>query len=180
MEKSKRKCNSEDILEMFDLFSNWLDNSDITVCGCSHIENPPRSRFYTNNSSISSAFWINGNHFKNILSSLDLCSVRIAQDVCFLLSLLVRGYGNRVSQEFIFRNISNSKKTMKSTQWDSQTFENAHKDHKIIEKMFPDLFKILYDADGKRIDGGYRDMGKIKISWGKAYKKNISNFDNLV
>jgi len=179
MEKSKRKCNSDDILEMFELYSNWLDENDVTVCGCSHVENPPSKKMFLQNTSVSSAFWINGKDFKDSLASFDLTSVRVAQDVCFLLHLLTNGYGNRVSNEFVFQNVSNSRKTMTSTQWDSQTEERTLTDHKIIENMFPDFFKIVYDENGSRVSGGYRKMGKLRISWGKAYKERRKSFLDL-
>ena len=41
--------------------------------------------------------------------------------------------------------------------------------------MYPDHFKILYDSEGKRIPGGFRDMGKLSISWTKAYKDSQLN-----
>ena len=187
METSKRKATSDDMLEMFDLFDTWLDDPNITVCGCAQLENPPSGVKYRNNTSLSSAFWINGNHFKNILPTLDLISVRVAEDACFLLSLLSRGYGNRISEEFITINNSVIKKDMKSTVWDQQTYEQTLKDHQYLEKLFPGIFTILYDESGKRLKGGYRDFGKSKIEWSKAYnfakrkevEKNNENVWNM-
>ena len=179
METSKRFCNDDDINEMFSLFDEWLDISNVTVCGCSQVENPPSGGLeqvsfdkvasFRSNASMTSAYWINGNNFKNILEDLDLTSVRVGEDVCFLLSLLTRGYSNRVSNEFVTFNHSNNKK-MKSTVWDQQTYEQTLKDHKHLEKLFPGIYNILYDKDGNRMKGGYRDFGKSKIEWSKAYK----------
>lgn len=185
MQKSKRKATDSDILEMFSLFSSWLDLEHVSVCGCSFAENPPSHTLVRNNTSISSAFWINGKDFASKLSEFDLDSVRVAQDVCFLLSLLTNGYGNRVSQEFVFLNVSNAKRSMKSTQWDSQTYEKTLADHKKIANMFPGLFNILYNTDGTRVVGGYRNMGKVSIKWNEAYKssKNTlsgNSFDKLI
>jgi len=42
MEMSKRKATDEDIFEMFHLYSKWLDDTTVTVCGPGHAENPPR------------------------------------------------------------------------------------------------------------------------------------------
>lgn len=181
MQKSKRFSTADDILEMFSLYSEWLDESTVTVCGCSHVENPPGKTFYRNNASLGSALWINGTHFSKDLDSFDLTSVRVMEDTNFLLTLLTNGYGNRVSEEFIFFNNSVLKhKTMKSTVWDQQTFEQTHNDHKIIEKRFPGIFTILYDADGKRTAGGFRDYGKVKVLWSKAYKNSkIRTFNSL-
>ena len=92
------------------------------------------------------------------------------EDTYFLLSLLTRGYGNRVCQEFTFYNNSILKKNMSSTIWDNQSFEQTHRDHKILQDTFPEVFTILYDENGDRIQGGYRNYGKVKIQWSKAYK----------
>jgi hypothetical protein len=172
MPKSKRKSTESDVLEMFDLYGRWLDEPEVTMCGCSHNENPPSTKSYTNNSSLGSALWINGKDFAHILPDLELTKVRVMEDTCFILSLLTRGYGNRVSQEFTFYNTSVLKKNMSSTVWDQQTFEQTHNDHKIVEGMFPGLFTILYDNDGNRTKGGFRDYGKVKVQWNKAYKES--------
>lgn len=172
MQMSKRKSTPEDVLEMFDLYDSWLN--EVTVCGCSHIENPPSNKRFRNNSSLGSVLWINGTHFKHILHELDLTSVRVMEDTCFLLSLLTRGYSNRVSEEFVFHNESVKKTKMKSTVWDNQTFEQTHQDHLYIQNLFPEFFKILYDADGNRQPGGYRDYGKVSVKWSKAFKSSIS------
>jgi CDGSH-type Zn-finger protein len=175
MEMSKRKATQDDVLQMFDLYDNWLDDKEVTVCGCGLSENPPQDKPYSENSSLSSAFWINGKHFKDVLPELELTKIKVAEDVLFLLSLLNRGYGNRVSQEFIVFNNSAHKKDMKSAIWDEQTYENTLRDHKILESMFPGIFTILYDEDGKRTSGGFRDFGKSKILWSKAFKKRVDN-----
>lgn len=173
MEKSKRKAIEKDYEEMFNLFDNWLENEDITVCGCSQIENPPSGVRYRENTSLTSALWINGKAFKDVLDEMDLTSVKVGEDVCFLLSLLVRGYRNRVSDEFVIINNSNANKNMKSTVWDQQTYEQTLKDHKYLEKIFPRIFEILYDNEGNRLSGGYKNFGKSKIHWNKAYNNYI-------
>ena len=169
MEMSKRKATEADVLEMFDLYSKWLDDTTVTVCGPGHAENPPQDSAYSNNSSLSSAIFVNGNDFKDLLPELELTRVKVAEDIVFLLSLLAHGYGNRVSQEFVFFNNSVHKADMTSTVWDEQTYENTQRDHKIVESMFPGIFTILYDdKTGERIKGGFRDFGKSKIRWSEA------------
>ena len=170
MEKSKRKCTDEDIIEMFKMFDEWLDESEVTFCGCG-FSRPPSEVHYMKNQSLSSAFWIDGRKLSKILSELDLTYTRVAQDVVFILSLLTRGHGNRVSNEFLFNNVSTTKKSMKSEQWDNQKIEDTLKDHREIEKRFPGIFKVLYDAEG-RIAGGFRNQGKSKIYWKKAYESS--------
>lgn len=189
MQTSKRFCNDDDIHEMFTLFDVWLDIPTVTVCGCSQVENPPGGKFelvshdkvesFRNNTSLTSAYWINGNNFSDILDDLDLTSVRVGEDVCFLLSLLTRGYSNRVSNEFATYNHSNNNKNMKSTVWDQQTYEQTLKDHKYLEKLFPGIYNIIYDENGNRQKGGYRNFGKSKIEWSKAYKERSSSLENF-
>lgn len=179
MEKSRRGCNESDILEMFDLFSGWLDEIDVTVCGCGHVENPPGGTEYSSNTSLGSQYWINGPDFADILSDLKLTEVKVGEDIVFILSLLTRGYGNRVSQEFCFSNNSVHKK-LHSDIWDKQTVEQTQKDHQTIAKMFPGIFKILYDTSGNRLEGGFRNFGKWHCQWSKAYKSSkISTLEKL-
>ena len=50
-----------------------------------------------------------------------------------------------------------------------------------IEKMFPKLYEILYEDKNKnrRKPGGFRNGGKSRIYWSKAYKsknKDLSGF----
>jgi hypothetical protein len=168
MEKSRRWCTDDDYDEMFYTFNKWLD--EVTVVGCSQIENPPSGSLRRDNTSITSAYWINGSHFTDILHDLDLTNVRVGEDACFLLSLLSRGYANRVSDEFVMYNTSNNNKKMKSTVWDEQKIEQTLRDHQYLEKLFPDVYTILYDEDGNRSEGGYRNSGRSKIEWSKAYK----------
>ena len=180
MEKSKRICTENDITEMFELFDDWLNIDTVTVCGCSQVENPPLGDSFVENSSITSAFWIDGPKFKNILHSLDITSVRVGEDVCFLLSLLKNGLRNRVSGEFCQFNYSNFKK-MKSTVWGQQTFEQTLNDHKYLERMFPGIFEILYDESGKRLHGGYKNFGKSRIRWKKAFiDKSINTLEKFI
>jgi len=179
-EMSKRKCTHDDILEMFSRYDEWLDVAGVTICGCGHDENAPSGREFATNTSLGSALWINGRDFKDELPELDLVNVRIGEDTYFILQMLSRGYGNRVSQEFIFNNQSvKKKKFIKSDIWDTQTFEDTHRDHKYIASKFPDTFKILYDANGERVKGGFRDCGKLSIMWTKTFKPKTVSLEEL-
>tara|TARA_B110000977_G_scaffold59394_1_gene80625 strand:- start:9 stop:929 length:921 start_codon:yes stop_codon:yes gene_type:complete len=198
MDMSKRECTDADVLEMFDLYSEWLDGP-VTICGCGHSENPPPTinyqrddtpdleidmeiplvKAYSDNSSLGSALWINGKDFKDVLPKLDLTSVKVMEDTYFLLQMLKNGFSNRVSQEFIFFNKSVHTKSMQSTIWDNQTFDNTLRDHKIIEAAFPDVFNILYDVDGQRVKGGFRDYGKVSVKWSKAYIPKTVSLEDL-
>jgi len=170
MNISKRFATDDEILEMFALYDRWLDDPSVTVCGCGHDENPPSGKEFTTNSSLGCGIWVNGRDFKHILSDLPLTEVRVAEDIMFLLALLTRGFGNRVSQKWLFHNASVHTSKMASTVWDQQSYEATLRDHKIIEALFPDFFRILYDENGDRLKGGFRNYGKNKISWSKAGK----------
>lgn len=182
MKKSKRDCDDDDVNEMFDMFSSWLDEDDLAVCGCALSENPPAGTEYTENNSMTSAYWINGKTFTDILPELKLTETKVAEDIVFLLSLLSRGYRNRVSQEFITFNHSVKSKSMKSTIWDEQTEEQTLEDHKKIERMFPGIYEILYDRGSsghKRLSGGFRNYGKSRINWSKAFKSKGNDLENF-
>jgi len=183
MEKSRKVASHSEVEDMFSLFDEWLDEPEVTVCGCAQLQNPPFPTLYANNSSLTSTYWINGSDFKDLLPTLDLTSVRMGEDVCFLLSLLVNGFGNRVSNEYVIANQSVASKTFGSVLWDSQRIEQTEKDHKILAKMFPGIYNIVYQAGGgnTRQEGGYRNQGKSSIKWSKAYKyfdNTLENFFN--
>jgi hypothetical protein len=175
MEKSKRKCTEDDISEMFEMFYDWIVGPDITFAGCSHSENPPSGKPYTQNSSLGSQFWINGKKWSHMLPEFKLTETRVAQDTILVLSLLSNGFQNRISQEFCFYNDSAMKTgKVKSDIWDSQTIDTVIQDHKTIEKMFPGIFHILYDENGARQEGGFRNLGKWRCHWSKAYKNFVN------
>jgi hypothetical protein len=169
MEKSKRKCTDDDMFDMFAKFQEWLD-SGVTVCGCGMSASFPDSKEYIDNTSVCGSYWINGKDFAEHLDDMHLTKVRTAEDDLLLLGLLTRGYRTRKSNEFIFDNHSVADANEKSAIWDAAEFESVHNDHKFIQSLYPKYFKILYDENGKREAGGYRDFGKRSIKWKQAYK----------
>lgn len=179
MEMSSKPCSDDDVLEMFELYDSWLDDG-VTFCGCAQKNNPPMTNAYENNRSMSSCYWINGYDWYSDLEDLRIDEVRVAEDVLFILGLLTRGYSNRVSNEFIFSNHSISSKSVESVLWNQTDFDEVHKNHKLIAEMYPKYFKILYDENGERVKGGFRDYGKTSIKWTQAYKdsqkKNVTDF----
>lgn len=169
MEKSKRVATADDLNEMFSIFDKWLDLNDVSFCGCGNVGNPPQSRPYRNNTCVSSCFWINGKDIQEELPNLDLTSVGVFEDTYFVLQLLLKGYGNRVSSEFVYSNLSVTKKNYFSDIWDNQESENTLRDYRIIEDNTQGTFKIVYSRDGSSVQGGFRDSVKTKIHWNKAY-----------
>ncbi|XDZ62606.1 hypothetical protein AB8881_08600 [Alphaproteobacteria bacterium LSUCC0396] len=171
MEKSSRLCTNKDVTEMFKTFSKWLDDPTVTFCGPSQIQNIPSTDFYKNNQSISSFVCFNGSDFKDVLDDLPTTEVRYGEDTIFFLSLLSRGFGNRVSHLFCFGNES-LKGKIPSDVWDKTKYNDVWRDHKKIEKMFPQFFKIPLDENGKRIEGGFRNFGKVRTYWSKCYQSS--------
>lgn len=171
MERSSRRSTSEDILEMFTQYSEWLDEPSVTVVGCSHTDNPPAKKLLRNNTSLGSVMWINGSDFSDEIDSWPLNDLCIFEDSNLLLTLLSNGYGNRISEEFSFYNNSVEKKSMKSSIWDNKTYEMVTEAYKCLEDRFPGIFTILYDDNGNRVQGGFRNFGKNKIRWNKSFNK---------
>lgn len=180
MEKSSKLCDDSDVLEMFETFDKWLDDG-ITFCGCAQQNNPPFSKPYEDNRSLSSCYWFNGKDWAKHIDDMGLTDVKVGEDVLMILGLLSRGYRNRVSNEFIFANQSIASKKEESVLWDSAKFEEVHEDHKIIEKRFPKYFKIVYNDNDERAEGGFRDFGKLSIKWSQAYKDfKLNNTNNTL
>lgn len=172
METSNRPATVEDFDLMFETFDAWLD--EVTVCGTSQVENPPGGPKFRDNASLSSAFWMNGPSFKHFLPELPYAPVMAGEDIFFLLTLLSNGFKNRVSGEFVHTNISNTGK-IESTIWDRQTYEKTLNDHLQLEKLFPGIYNIARDSAGKRLDGGYRNFGKSKVYWSKAFNSKVTS-----
>lgn len=174
MDMSSKACSDEDVLEMFETFDSWLDNG-VTFCGCAQQNNPPFQNPYEDNRSMSSCYWFNGKDWSQHIDDMYLTDVKVAEDVLLILGLLSRGYRNRVSNEFIFANQSIASKKEESVLWDNTQFDEVHDDHKFVEKVFPKYFKIVYNDNNKREEGGFRDFGKLSIKWSQAYKDSQLN-----
>ena len=174
MDMSSKVCSDEDVLEMFDTFDSWLDNG-VTFCGCAQQNNPPFQNPYEDNRSMSSCYWFNGKDWSQHIDDMYLTDVKVAEDVLLILGLLSRGYRNRVSNEFIFANQSIASKKEESVLWDNTQFDEVHDDHKFVEKVFPKYFKIVYNDNNEREEGGFRDFGKLSIKWSQAYKDSQLN-----
>lgn len=173
MEKSSQVCSQDDVLEMFETFDSWLDDG-VTFTGCTQQSIPPRNYQYVDNHSMSSCYWINGYDWADKIEEMRLDEVKVAQDVLLILGLLSRGYKNRVSNEFCFSNKSLNK-SAKSVHWDQTEFDEVHENHKLIAEMYPKYFNILYDENGERVKGGFRDYGKTSVKWSQAYKDSQVN-----
>lgn len=176
MEKSRRISSHQEITDMFEMFSDWLDEEGISMCGCGFVENPPSGEEFNIGTSQSSVYWINGPDFSHILDELPLTEVKTGEDTLFILSLLSRGYANKVSQEFLFDNRSVHDKKIPSAIWGNQTLANTQRDHERIAELFPRYFEVLYQANGNRVPGGFRNAGKTATHWRRAYRDGRSEF----
>lgn len=179
MEKSKRRCTEEDMRLMFQTFSEWLDNEKVSFCGPVSDGIRPSNTLYDEIRSLSGAFFFNGNDFYDDLPDMRLDEVRVCEDVLMNLELFTRGYGNRLSNQFIFSNgsFNSSKNNIPSEIWDNQSVEMSSNDFEKLQSMFPGIFTLVYDKDnsGKQKSGGYRGIGKCRVRWKKAYENSIAN-----
>jgi len=179
MEKSSRICNEEDMVEMFNLYSNWLSQPNITFCGGCRFSIIPQTKEYLDNKPIFSQLFLNGSDIFDKLNEFPLTEVRYDEDVLFILSLFSKGFGSRESQTFGFDNIS-LKGKIEETVWKDSEFRNVWRDHRKIEKLFPQYYNVLLDENGKRVKGGFRNYGKTKVFWGKCFKSSQNKIKNNI
>jgi len=170
MDTSAKICDPSEVDEMFVLFDTWLDDPNIAFCSCSQTNNPPGSTPFRDNASISSAYWIDGPKILDIVENTDFSVLSVSEDVYFILKLLNNGRQNRISTEFAVDNRSYNLLSMNSTLWDNITSDIVTQDHIFLAKEFPGIYEILYDVNSKIRSGGYRDTGKTRIHWNKAFK----------
>jgi len=176
MQKSRRPATHQEIIDMFELFDTWLDEEGISMCGCGFVENPPSGEEFNIGTTQASVYWLNGPDFSHVLDELPLVEVKTGEDTLFILSLLSRGYANKVSQEYLFDNRSVHNKKIPSAIWGNQTLIATQRDHERIAELFPRYFEVLYQADGSRVPGGFRDAGKTATHWRRAYRDGKSEF----
>ena len=179
MEKSSRICTEEDVEEMFKLYDGWLDEKDVTFCGGCRFSIIPSTKEYLDNKPIFSQLFINGSDIFDRLNEFPLTEVRYDEDVLFILSLFSKGFGSKESQTFGFDNIS-LKGKIEETVWKDSEFKNVWRDHRKIEKLFPQFYNVLLDEKGKRVKGGFRNYGKTKVFWSKCFKSSKTKFPKNV
>jgi hypothetical protein len=169
MDTSKRKATSDEILKLFDMVSEWLDDSEIGIVGLTEQRIPPASKKYTDTTGAYSFIILDGKKISKVVDELDT-SIRVAEDLFFLFLCLSKGINSRVTNEFLFANKSFSKELKgKRPIWEeiSKKSENifqakAHYDAlRYIQEKFPGCISI-FEKDGI--------MKNVK-HWKKAYKK---------
>mgnify|MGYP001214984671 CR=1 FL=1 len=174
MEKSKRDATEEEILDMYEKVDKWFDERDIGVVGLSDAGTPPASNEYEDTRDVYSYIFYDGRMLSKIIDDMDICSLRIAEDVLFLYEVLSRGINTRKSTEYMYDNRSMvDKKLANSREVWTGMYENEedrpdnyyqseehYKAMRYIQEKYPHGVKI-YEKDGK--------LKNVKY-WKKVYK----------
>jgi hypothetical protein len=183
MEKSKETATPKEILNMFETFSEWLDETDIGIVGCSEGTAPPAATEYSDTKGVFSFVFYDGRMITPVIDDLDIVHLRVAEDVIFLYECLSRGINTRASTEWTYDNRSAVDKSLKQTRivWtgmfdEAEEIENffqtdEHYDAmRYIQKKYPHAVKI-FEKDGK--------MKNVKY-WSRVYKPNTTGpLDNF-
>jgi len=181
MEKSKRDATAEEMLDMYETVDKWFDESAIGVVGLSDAGSPPSSKEYEDTKDVYSYVFYDGRMLSEVIDDMDICSLRIAEDVLFLYEVLSRGINTRKSTEWMYDNRSMVQKDLSDTRevWtgmfknvedrpDNYYQSDAHYDAmRYIQSKYPHGVKI-FEKDGKM---------KIRKYWKKVYNPKYS--DNL-
>ena len=106
MELTKRNATPEEILNMYDKIDTWLDETSIGIVGLSEAGIPPAEVEYEDTRDVYSYVFYDGRMISKIIDEMDICSLRIAEDVLFLYEAMSRGVNTRKSTEWMFDNRS--------------------------------------------------------------------------
>ena len=178
METSKQTATPEDILEMYETVDKWLDEESIGVVGLSDFGLPPGSNKYDDTRGVYSYIFYDGRMLSKIIDDIDICSLRVAEDVLFLFEVLSRGINTRKSNKWIYDNKSITNKELQDSRvvWtemykDEERPDNYYTSKETIEAMrfiqqrYPHGVKI-YENDGKTKNVKY---------WKRVYKPLASD-----
>ena len=179
MEKSKRDATAEEMLDMYETVDKWFDERAIGVVGLSDAGTPPASNEYEDTKDVYSYVFYDGRMLSEVINDMDICSLRIAEDVLFLYEVLSRGINTRKSTEWMYDNRSMVQKDLSDTRevWTGM-FKNvedrpvnyyqsdAHYDAmRYIQSKYPHGVKI-FEKDGKMKNRKY---------WKKVYNPKYEN-----
>lgn len=106
MDLTKRNATPEEILNMYDKIDTWLDETSIGIVGLSEAGIPPAEVEYEDTRDVYSYVFYDGRMISKIIDEMDICSLRIAEDVLFLYEAMSRGVNTRKSTEWMFDNRS--------------------------------------------------------------------------
>ena len=186
MEKSKRDATAEEMLDMYETVDKWFDERAIGVVGLSDAGSPPSIKEYEDTKDVYSYVFYDGRMLSEVINDMDICSLRIAEDVLFLYEVLSRGINTRKSTEWMYDNRSMVQKDLSDTRevWTGM-FKNvedrpvnyyqsdAHYDAmRYIQSKYPHGVKI-FEKDGKMKNRKY-----WKKVYNPKYSDNLENFLN--
>jgi hypothetical protein len=186
MEKSKRDATAEEMLDMYETVDKWFEESAIGVVGLSDAGSPPSSKEYEDTKDVYSYVFYDGRMLSEVIDDMDICSLRIAEDVLFLYEVLSRGINTRKSTEWMYDNRSMVQKDLSDTRevWtgmfknvedrpDNYYQSDAHYDAmRYIQSKYPHGVKI-FEKDGKMKNRKY-----WKKVYNPKYSDNLENFLN--
>ena len=186
MEKSKRDATAEEMLDMYETVDKWFDERAIGVVGLSDAGTPPASNEYEDTKDVYSYVFYDGRMLSEVINDMDICSLRIAEDVLFLYEVLSRGINTRKSTEWMYDNRSMVQKDLSDTRevWigmfknvedrpDNYYQSDAHYDAmRYIQSKYPHGVKI-FEKDGKMKNRKY-----WKKVYNPKYSDNSENFLN--
>ena len=180
MEKSKQDATSEEILDMYETVDKWLDEEPIGVVGLSDSLSPPATNVYQDTKGVFSYVFYDGRMLSEIIDDLDICSLRVAEDLLFLFEVLSRGINTRQSTEWLYDNKSMTDKKLAESRivWSEMYKDGDEKpdnyfqgeEHydamRFIQSKYPHCMKI-FEKDGK--------MKNVKY-WKRVYQpRDTSN-----
>lgn len=167
MEKSQRKMTPEDFIEMYTLFSSWLDDDVIGECQPRICSFPPGDNPVIDNKSIHQAMFFDGRKFHHLLKNFDI-KIPFCEDLTMALHLLTNGIGTRKSDIFVFDDNKNE-----SVIWKPGKAEKSVLSFRKMETLFPELVFLEMNEKGELNFEGYRGP-KHKVLWSKAFNHKRS------
>lgn len=174
MEKSKRSATGEEISDMYEIVSKWMDEESIGVVGLSDAGTPPAAKEYEDTKPVYTYLFYDGRMISKVIDEMDIATLRIAEDVLFLFEALSRGINTRKSNVFMYDNRSMVDKNLAESRevWTGM-FKNKedrpdnyyqsdehYKSMDYIQKKYPHIVHIFKDENGKK---------KNRIAWKKLY-----------
>ena len=175
METAKRICTKEDLDDMFTLFHSWMDNDNIMHIGHKSSGLPP-GKSVLENKDIIQATMIDGKELSKFIDDIEWDLCQVGEDSRFMIDCLIRGYKNRVTDEF----------PKFSEMWGEGGLENIRdadlhkKEHMRLMKKYPEFVYIHNDrmkpwgSHGKKLNYTFVEFRyKLKDAYNSS--KNINH-----
>ena len=176
METSKRPATPNEIMRMYNLMNEWLDEDNIGICGISDAGIPPGDKRYLDTVNVFAYTFYDGAVISKHINDMNITSNRIAEDITFMFECFSRGINSRKSCEFMYDNRSTTKELADTRIIWSEMFDKmpdnvfqSDEHHKAIidlKKRYPYAIDI-FEKDGKT---------KYRYHMKEVYKRSqISN-----